>query len=145
MSNHQVNQVRKAWLLNTWQQHQPEYFITFHWKSMPSRIETVERNILIFKNMFCSKFHWKLTKRKIRSSNIPIFPKRVGFQHFHEAEELYIKDKRKLVFHTHTHLSNTNGFFRDAELKNGITSIIKITTSIVLRKKLKNIFSASLT
>ena len=115
MSNHQVNQVRKAWLLNTWQQHQPEYFITFHWKSMPSRIETVEKNILIFKNMFCSKFHWKLTKRKIRSSNIPIFPKRVGFQHFHEAEELYIKDKRKLVFHTHTHLSNTNGFFRDAE------------------------------
>ena len=44
----------------------------------------------------------------------------------HEVEELYIKDRRKLVFHTHTHLSNTKGYFRDAEhLKHFIDELVK--------------------
>ena len=125
MNNHSVTQVRKDWLMNTWKHHEPEFFITFHWKSLPTRIEKVEDNIKIFKNMFCSKFHWRLTKRKVRSSRIPEFPQRVGFQHFHEVEELYIKDRRKLVFHTHTHLSNTKGYFRDAEhLKHFIDELV---------------------
>ena len=44
MNNHSVTQVRKDWLMNTWKHHEPEFFITFHWKSLPTRIEKVEDN-----------------------------------------------------------------------------------------------------
>ena len=128
----QVDTVQKEWLIKTWNEYPPEWFITFHWDSLPRRIETVQSYISEFHTMFRRKFHWKLTKRVTRSSRIPQFPQGVGMVHFHERSEMYHKNKLIKPFHTHTHLSNTKGYFRD---ENHLEFFIN---ELIRDKKVKN-------
>ena len=101
------------WLDNTWRQHEPEYFITFHWKNCPRQLETVIKDTKFFNNIFFMKFEGANKPKKI-----PQFPRRVGLQHFHERHPQTIYRRNKppksvLTFHTHSVLSNTKGYFRD--------------------------------
>lgn len=111
----QLETVQRNWLMNTWNEYQPEWFITLHWNTLPKNIETVETYIKHFDQCFKRKFHWKLKGRKTRTSRIPAFPKGIGMQHFHEKSELINEKTGKIItpYHTHTHLGNTKGYFRD--------------------------------
>ena len=112
-----IETVQSEWLRKTWDEYPPEWFITLHWKTLPKKIETVQSYIEEFHRIFRRKFHWKLKGRTTRSSNIPLFPKGIGMVHFHERGETYHSRTGKYIqpFHTHTHLSNTKGYFKDSE------------------------------
>ena len=123
----QQDTVQREWLIKTWDEYPPEWFITLHWRTNPQKIETVQSYIKEFHRVFRRKFHWKLKGRVTRSSNIPMFPKGIGMVHFHERSESYSSRTGKYMtpFHTHTHLSNTKGYFRDAEhLKHFIDELV---------------------
>ena len=83
----QLETIHKEWLMKTWDEYPPEWFITFHWDSLPRRIETVQSYISEFHKLFRRKFHWKLKGRTSRSSNIPMFPQGIGMVHFHEKSD----------------------------------------------------------
>jgi len=123
----QTETVQSQWLKKTWKEYPPEWFITLHWKTNPQKIETVVDYIKEFHRIFRRKFHWKLKGRVTRSSNIPLFPQGIGMQHFHEKSETYSKRTGQYItpFHTHTHLSNTKGYFNSPEhLRNFLNEMI---------------------
>ena len=117
LSPKQVNTVQSEWLKKTWNEYPPEWFITLKYKTLPRKIETVETYISEFHKIFRRKFHWKLKGRTTRSQNIPMFPKGIGMVHFHERSDMVNERTGKLIqpFHTHTHLSNTKGYFKNSE------------------------------
>ena len=109
------NKVIQDWLDITWYSYIPEYFITLHWKDTPTKEERVIEHTTHFNNVLFTKFHGKS-----RCVKVPKFPNRIGIQHFHEISPLFVKNRKgipksKLVFHTHSVLSNTKGYFRDEE------------------------------
>ena len=56
-----------------------------------------------------------------------MFPKGIGMVHFHERGESYSSRTGKYItpFHTHTHLSNTKGYFDSSEhLRNFLNEMI---------------------
>ena len=123
----QTETVQSQWLKKTWKEYPPEWFITLHWRTNPQKIETVVDYIKEFHRIFRRKFHWKLKGRVTRSSNIPLFPQGIGMQHFHEKSETYSQRTGQYItpFHTHTHLSNTKGYFNSPEhLRNFLNEMI---------------------
>ena len=128
-----IENEQKKWLKQTWEDYPPEWFITFHWNTLPRRIETVESYVEEFKLWFRRKFHWKIVKRQTRGSSVPFFPQGVGMQFFHERSEMYHKDKLITPFHTHLHLSNTRGYFRDED------QVKFFILELIRHKKVKNL------
>ena len=110
----QLETTHKEWLMKTWNEYPPEWFITFRFKNKPKTIKTVEDYISEFHNLFRRKFHWRLKGRTTRSSRIPQFPQGIGMVHFHEKSDDVNEKTGQLIqpFHTHTHLSNTKGYFK---------------------------------
>ena len=110
----QLETIHKEWLMKTWDEYPPEWFITLRYRTKPKTIETVQSYISEFHKLFRRKFHWKLKGRTSRSSNIPMFPQGIGMVHFHEKSDDVNEKTGKLIqpFHTHTHLSNTKGYFK---------------------------------
>ena len=135
----QLETIHKEWLMKTWNEYPPEWFITLRWRTKPRTIETVQSYISEFHQLFRRKFHWKLKGRVSRSSRIPQFPQGIGMVHFHERSDDVLERTGKLIqpFHTHTHLSNTKGYFKNPnELRYFINGMIQECRK---KKKLENI------
>ena len=135
----QLETIHKEWLMKTWNEYPPEWFITLRWITKPRTIETVQSYISEFHQLFRRKFHWKLKGRVSRSSKIPQFPQGIGMVHFHERSDDVLERTGKLIqpFHTHTHLSNTKGYFKNPnELRYFINGMIQECRK---KKKLENI------
>ena len=106
MSDRKVRTEIQKWLDNTWDNFPPEFFITIHYKDLPTKIERVKEHISHFNNVLFRKFHGVS-----RSVKVPPITQRIMVQHFHEINPITIKSKsglprQKLVYHTHTYISN---------------------------------------
>ena len=124
----QLETIHKEWLMKTWDDYPPEWFITFRYRNQPKTIKTVESYISEFHKLFRQKFHWRIKGKVTRSSNIPMFPQGIGMVHFHEKSDDVNERTGHLVqpFHTHTHLSNTKGYFQSPnELRYFINGFIQ--------------------
>ena len=105
----------QKWLDHTWKDYPPEFVITIQFKDLTRQIETVKDHIHHFNNVLFRKFHGVS-----RSVKVPQIPQRIMVQHFHELNPMTVKSKSGLpksilVYHTHTYISNTKGYFRDKE------------------------------
>mgnify|MGYP003315474988 FL=1 len=102
MNDRKVRTEIQKWLDNTWDNFPPEFFITIHYKDLPTKIERVKEHIHHFNNVLFRKFHGVS-----RSVKVPPITQRIMVQHFHELNPITIKSKsglprQKLVYHTHT-------------------------------------------
>ena len=100
-----LNTTTKKWIWNTWNQYQPDWFVTLLWNDLPTSEITSSSHTRHFRN---------LTLRKTTGSNscseIPDFPDRLGMTVFQERTE---SQGNKVTFHTHLHLLNTQGRWND--------------------------------
>ena len=115
MNDKNVRTEIQKWLDNTWNDYPPEFLITIHYKDLPTKIERVKEHIHHFNNVLFRKFHGVS-----RSVKVPPITQRIMVQHFHEINPIRIRSKnglpkQKLVYHTHTYISNTKNYFRDKE------------------------------
>ena len=79
MNDRKVRTEIQKWLDNTWDNFPPEFFITIHYKDLPTKIERVKEHIHHFNNVLFRKFHGVS-----RSVKVPPITKRIMVQHFHE-------------------------------------------------------------
>ena len=141
MKNKTNKETVQGLLDNTWDSVPPEFYLTLHWRNSPKQLETVIKDTKFFNNIFFQRFEGTSKPKKI-----PKFPKRVGFQHFHERHPQTIFRRNKppksvLTFHTHSVLSNTRGYFRDEEhVRDYINNLLR-DKKVRSMKKLRKNFS----
>ena len=86
MKNRTNKETVQGLLDNTWDSVPPEFYLTLHWRNSPKQLETVIKDTKFFNNIFFQRFEGTSKPKKI-----PKFPKRVGFQHFHERKGIHLK------------------------------------------------------
>ena len=59
MNDRKVRTEIQKWLDNTWDNFPPEFFITIHYKDLPTKIERVKEHINHFNNVFFGFFSVK--------------------------------------------------------------------------------------
>ena len=100
-----LNTTTKKWIWNTWNQYQPDWFVTLLWNDLPTSEITSSSHTRHLRN---------LTLRKTTGSNscseIPDCPDRLGMTVFQERTE---SQGNKVTFHTHLHLFNTQRRWND--------------------------------
>ena len=96
----------KDWIRNTWKQYPPEWFITLLWNDLPTDPVVASSHTRHFRNvLLCDLLKCR------NCSSVPDFPDRLGITAFQERTET----QGKITFHTHLHLSNTNGHWSSEE------------------------------
>ena len=90
----------KEWVWQSWNQYPPEWFITLLWNDLPTDPIKSSSHTRHFMNVLMCDLY-----KKSKCSSVPSFPNRIGVTAFQERTET----QGKVTFHTHLHLSNTNG------------------------------------
>ena len=106
----ELNSRCKKLIFNTWHQYHPEWFITLLWNDCPTDPVKASSHTRILRRMMLEKYFGVKNM-----SSVPGFPDRPGMMTFHERT---FSQTGKVTFHTHTHLSNTDGCWeskRDVE------------------------------
>ena len=95
-----LNRAYVKWILNTWDQYNPEWFVTILWNDLPTDAITAASHTRHLRNkLLCETTGIK------RCGNLPDFPDHLGMTVFHERT---MTPKGKVTFHTHMHLYNTS-------------------------------------
>jgi hypothetical protein len=101
-----LNTNTREWVWNTWKQFPPEWFVTLLWNDLPTSPVTSSSHSRHFINvLLCNLYGCN------KCSSVPEFPHRLGITAFQERTET----QGKVTFHTHLHLSNTNGHWDSRE------------------------------
>ena len=106
----ELNSRCKKWIFNTWHLYQPEWFITLLWNDCPTDPVKASSHTRILRRMMLEKYFGVKNMSKV-----PEFPDRPGMMTFQERT---VSQTGKVTFHTHMHLSNTDGCWeskRDVE------------------------------
>ena len=95
-----LNRAYTKWILNTWDQYNPEWFVTILWNDMPTdQITTASHTRHLRNKILCETTGIK------KCGKLPEFPQRLGMTVFQERT---MNPKGKVTFHTHMHLYNTS-------------------------------------
>ncbi len=95
-----LNRAYVKWILNTWDEYNPEWFVTVLWNDMPTDQITAASHTRHLRN----KILCETTGIK-KCGKLPEFPNRLGMTVFQERT---MNPKGKVTFHTHMHLYNTS-------------------------------------
>lgn len=95
-----LNRAYVKWILNTWDEYNPEWFVTVLWNDMPTDQITAASHTRHLRN----KILCETTGIK-KCGKLPEFPHRLGMTVFQERT---MNPKGKVTFHTHMHLYNTS-------------------------------------
>lgn len=95
-----LNRAYTKWILNTWDQYNPEWFVTILWNDLPTDHITAASHTRHLRN----KILCETTGIK-KCGKLPDFPQRMGMTVFQERT---MNPKGKVTFHTHMHLYNTS-------------------------------------
>jgi|TARA_B100000073_G_scaffold343403_1_gene348160 hypothetical protein len=98
-----LNQETEEWVWNTWDQHEPQWFVSILWNDLPSDAVTTSAHAKTLRTLLLAH-----TSGVGRAEEIPEFPKRLGITTFHERTEM---GGRKIRFHTHMHIYNSEGIW----------------------------------
>ena len=101
-----LNRTTKDWVWNSWNQYPPEWFITLLWNDLPTDPIKASTHSRHFRNVFLCNLY-----TTNQCSKVPKFPDRLGITVFQERTET----QGKITFHSHFHLSNTNGRWSNHE------------------------------
>ena len=97
----ELNSRCKKWIFNTWHLYQPEWFITLLWNDCPTDPVKASSHTRILRRMMLECYFGVKNMSKV-----PEFPERPAMMIFHERT---VSQAGKVTFHTHMHLSNTDG------------------------------------
>ena len=95
-----LNREYIKWILNTWDQYNPEWFVTILWNDNPTDPIKTGSHMQKLRNMLLCE-----TTGIKKCGNLPEFPHRLGMTVFHERT---MNPEGKVTFHTHMHLYNTS-------------------------------------
>ena len=98
-----LNEETKEWIWNTWEQYEPQWFVSLLWNDLPSDPITTAGHAGALRNLLLAHISGVSHAKKI-----PEFPNRIGITTFHERTET---KERKVSFHTHMHIYNSEGIW----------------------------------
>ena len=102
-----LDRTTREYVLNTWNQFQPEWFVSLLWNDFPTSPVTSVSHTRHLRNVLLCDLY-----KVNRCSSLPVFPDRLGLTVFQERTEV---QGSKVTFHTHIHISNTGGLWSTPE------------------------------